>query len=100
MMQKSLNEITAEDLAQIKRLAGLAFTPREVAIMLELDVEGMVMYCEFEDCDVYRAFHGGRLQREIDLREKIIKLAESGSSPAQTMLLGILRDSKIKMMDR
>lgn len=99
-MQKSLNDITAEDLVEIRRLAGLAFTPREVAMMLELEVEGMVMYCEFEDCDIYRAFHGGRLQREIDLREKIIKLAESGSSPAQTMLLSILQQSKIKMMDR
>lgn len=99
-MQKSLHELTAADLDEIKRLAGLVFVPREIAIMLELDEDDFVIECELKGTLVFRAFHGGRLQRMISLREKIIKLAESGSSPAQTMLYGIIKETTAKMMDK
>ena len=99
-MPKYLSEITPDDLVQITRLGNLGFTPREVAIMLELDIQAVIYACEDDSNDVYKAFHGGRLQREVDLNEKIFKLADSGSSPAQTMALEILKKQQIKMMDR
>lgn len=100
MALKYLNDITDNDLAEIKKLAGLFFTPREIAIMLELDDDAFVTECDIRGSKVYNSFHGGRLNRVITLREKIIKLAESGSSPAQTQLIEILKESQVKMMDK
>ncbi len=99
-MQKSLNDITPEDLQQIEALAALFFTPKEIAVMLEIKQKEMAEAIDDEDNDVYRAFQGGRLQSEADLRKSIVKLAKSGSSPAQTMSLDLLTKSKIKMLDR
>ena len=90
-----------DTLKQITELAALFFTPREVAMMLELDIDLFVMECELSpDGKGYLAFHSGRLQSEVDLRKSIMKLAKSGSSPAQTMVLDILLKSKVKMIDK
>ncbi len=96
-MEESLSK---EILAEIKRLAGLFFTPREVAIALELDEEKFVIDCELKTSEAYKAFYGGRLQGMLDARGIIIKMAKSGSTPAQTLLMDIIVDSKIKMMDK
>ncbi len=97
----ALQSLTNEQLEEIKRLAELAFVPREIAVMVELDnIDHFVYQCEVSGTPEYRAFHGGRLQRQHDLREKIFKLADSGSSPAQTMAMNILQESELKTIDR
>lgn len=93
------NCLTKEILTEVKRLSGLLFTPKEVAIMLELDVQEFVMDCLDEKTEAFKAFHGGWMEREIILREKIFKLADSGSSPAQTMAMDILKKSKVKLTE-
>ena len=88
-------------LIQITELAALFFTPREVAMMLEIDIDQFVMECDLTpNGKGYIAFHSGRLQSEVDIRKSILKLAKSGSSPAQTMVLDILQKSKVKMIDK
>jgi hypothetical protein len=99
-MQKSLLELTMEDLALIEELASYFFTPREIAIMVEINPDEAVIKAEAEGNKFYDAFQKGRLQSEMDLRKSIIKLAKSGSSPAQTMSLDLFTKSKIKMLDR
>ncbi len=99
-MLKSLNDIHESILNEIKELAGLFFTPKEIALMTEID-ESFFMDCiSKEDNVIYRNFQSGRLTSEMELRKCIIKLAKSGSSPAQTMSMDILNSSKIKMLDR
>lgn len=101
-MQKYLCSLSEEELKQITDLAALFFTPREIALMMELHQEDFVSSCEAPNFypKVYNAFHSGRLQSEVDLRTRIIKLAKSGSSPAQTMALDLLNKSKLKLIDR
>jgi hypothetical protein len=99
-MQKSLNDITSEDLLLIEELASYFFTPREVAVMVEADPNHFIAALEDEQCSIYQAFQKGRLQSEMELRKSIIKLARAGSSPAQTMSLDLLNKSKIKILDR
>lgn len=100
-MEKFLNEPEKELYEDIKRLSALFFTPREIAVMLEImPVHKFILECESENSKFYEAFYSGRLQSEMDLRTSVIKLAKSGSSPAQTMALEMLNKSKIKMMDR
>lgn len=87
-----------DELLEITRLAGLFFTPAEIALMLELD---STFYIDVTviGSNSYKAFNGGRLQGEVDLRTGIMKMAKAGSSPAQTMALEMLKASKIKLMD-
>ena len=99
-MLKFLNDITPEDLEEIKRLAGMFYTPREISVVTEADPFVFIEACEEEGTPVWQAFQAGRLLCETELRMSIIKLAKAGSSPAQTMALQMLRDSKIKMLDR
>jgi hypothetical protein len=99
-MLKSLVDPTPEILEEITRLAALFFTPREIAIMQELPADDFVRECACENSNYYTAFQSGRLQSEVDLRTSILKLAKSGSSPAQTMSLDMLNKSKGKMLDR
>ncbi|HYC29551.1 MAG TPA: hypothetical protein VEB42_12050 [Chitinophagaceae bacterium] len=107
-MQNCLADITEESLQEIKNLAALFFTPREIAVMQEINVTGFIACIDHPQPEklepgwqkVYNAFHAGRLQAEVDLRTSIIKLAKSGSSPAQTMALDLLNKSKLKMLDR
>jgi hypothetical protein len=99
-MLKSLTDITAEDLKEIERLAELFFTPKEIAIMLEVSTDDILSAIADENSEVYRSFYSGRLQSEVELRRSVVKLAKSGSSPAQTMALDLLNKSKVKMLDR
>jgi hypothetical protein len=99
-MLKSLNDITAEELAEVERLAGLFFSPREIAVMLELHLPEILEQLDSNEGNFYRAFQKGRLQNEVDLRKAIMQLARAGSSPAQTMAMDILNKSKAKMLDR
>ena len=96
-----MQQYSTELLKQISELSALFFTPREVAIMLELNVDDFIFECEFApDRNGYKAFHSGRLQSEVDLRKSIIKLAKSGSSPAQNLALDMLLKSRVKMIDK
>lgn len=99
-MLKSLTDISKEDIEQIEALAALFFTPREIALMLEIKVQDFFDELLDEESSIFRAFNVGRLQSEADLRKSIVKLAKSGSSPAQTMSLDLLYKSKAGMLDR
>jgi hypothetical protein len=94
-MPKSLNDITKEDLALVEDLASMFFTPREIAVMIEVNPNDAVTECSSEGNEFYNAFQKGRLQSEMELRKSIIKLAKSGSSPAQTMSLDLLNKSRV-----
>lgn len=93
-------ELTEQQLQQITDLAGLFFTPRQIAVIMELPAVVLITGAEIDSSPVYKAFWAGRLKEEFNIRTKIKKLAESGSSPAQTMMMDIINDSRIKMMDR
>lgn len=99
-MQKSLNDILPAEYEEIKNLAALFFTPREIAMMMSLPSGDFVFACEREGTPAYEAFQGGRLQSEVDHRTSVIKLAKSGSSPAQTMVNDLIAKSKIQMLNK
>lgn len=94
-----MNELTAEQLQQVKELAELFFTPRQVAQMLELPADAFVAECEITGSDIYRAFYSGRLQGEVDLRKAVLKMSKAGSTPAQAMAMDLLKSSTLKMLD-
>ena len=100
MPKFSHKDFTPEELALIEELASYFFTPREIAVMVELDPDEAVFLVSSEGNPFYTAFQKGRLQNEVNLRKAIIQLAKAGSSPAQTMSMDLLNKSKAKMLDR
>jgi hypothetical protein len=95
-MQKFLNKLTESDYEQIKTLAQLFFSEKEICIMLEIDIKEFEIALLDKESAAYKSFVGGSLQGEFELRQCISKLANSGSSPAQTAMLEIKRKSKFK----
>lgn len=94
-MLKSLND---DEVKQVEELAAVFFTPKEIAIIMQLNIIDVDEAMEDDEAAFYLAFQKGRLQSEYDLRKSIAKLAKSGSSPAQTMSMDMLNKSKLKML--
>lgn len=89
-----------ETLQEIRTLAGLFYTPKEVCMMLDLDKKTFAAGLINDDSEIYNAFYGGRLQADMKFREKVIALANLGSSPAQTLVAKLIESSQIKMNNR
>ena len=98
-MQRSLNDIKEEELAEIGKLAAVFYTPKQIALILELPVAEFVEACSEEGTVCFNAFFGGRLKSEYEVRAAVVQLAKAGSSPAQTMAMQLLNNSQMKMMD-
>lgn len=96
-MPKCLNELEAADFDQIKHLASLFFTIEEISIMLELDEEECVSEVKSKGSQLFNAFHGGRYEGEIKVREGIVTMAKAGSTPAQTLAMDLIKKSKQRM---
>lgn len=99
-MRKSLTDITTTDLEQVREFAALFFAPKDIALMVGIDNQTMLDEVEDEKSSLHQAFYTGRLKSEAELRKSIVKLAKSGSSPAQTMSLDLLMKSNVKMLGR
>jgi len=89
-----------ETIIEIRKLAGLFYTPKEVCMMLDIDRKIFNAALANEDSPIYNAYHGGRLEADIKFREKVIALANLGSSPAQTLVAKLIESSQIKMNNR
>jgi len=71
-------------LDDIERYGSTRLTIEQISIILEVDEKKLQK--EFDKKgDLYRAYQKGYLMTEIKIREQIILLAESGSTPAQNL---------------
>lgn len=83
-------------LEMTEELAGLFYTPKEIAIILEVDPEEFENMINSESGNVYKAYMRGYYKNDIELRKSITESALQGSSPAQSMLRDIQKLLKIK----
>jgi hypothetical protein len=90
--------LSEEQKKEITDLAAVFFTPKEIAVIMEWFYENVAEDMQDQESDFYKAYYKGRLQSEYDLRKSVVKLAKSGSSPAQTMAMDMLNKSKLKMI--
>lgn len=81
-------------LDNITNWASLYFTPKEICILEELDFEEFEIRFVAEADEVYKAYQKGALKAEAERRIKIKKLANDGSSQAQTLIEN-LRNNQI-----
>lgn len=92
--------LSDEQLNQVKELARHFFTPREIAIFLQMDIEDFLDAVANEKNPVFLHYQGGVLQTKYEVNKQVLQLASSGSSPAQLMVLGMMKETKMKEVDR
>jgi hypothetical protein len=82
------------DLAEVERIAAAGFTPRQVAFMLGISPTSFETMVKNEESDASIAYYKGLLTAELAVRESVMQLARSGSSPAQASSLKIFDETK------
>jgi len=93
----NLNE---DQLNEIEEMAGLFFSPEDIAVNLELEEEDTELFVTAVACKNTRNYQAGAylrgwLSAEITLRKAIQQSALNGSSPSQQMMLNYQKESRI-----
>ena len=92
--------LSDDEKTKIGELAGLFFSPKEVAIIMQLSVAEALKSFRTGSGDFYFSYMSSRLQQEALVRKSVIEFAKKGSSPAQTMALDLLNKSALKFNER
>lgn len=87
-------EINPEFLESIVKLAAAGFEPREVAFMLNVKPSEFIAAVHNEDSEISMAYFNGLYTSELSVRESILSLARSASSPAQTMATKLFDENR------
>lgn len=77
-------------------MAGLFFTPEEIAINIEVDPEDFSCLIKAQSGDAYKQYMAGRFTSDVELRKAVQQAALNGSTPAQQTMIGWLNSSKHK----
>ena len=89
--------MTKEQLEEVKQMAGLFFSIRDIADNLELDEESLEKISadmQLRRGEFFKAYRTGWLTSEIKLRKSIEQAAENGSNPAQQMMLNFQKSAQ------
>lgn len=78
----------------IKRLSAAGYTPEQTAFRLGLDKDDFNRRLSVGEDDWSVAYFTGFNSIELVIRESVFNLAASGSSPAQTLAVKILEDTR------
>jgi hypothetical protein len=99
MVKKSLNDITADDLNEIEKLAAALMVPKQIAAILGIDSSFFLSCLRFEGNDVHHRYFRGSLMQEYELKLATIKMAKAGSTPAQNKADDYLKDQKLGLYE-
>ena len=78
----------------VKRIAAAGYTPEQTAFRLGLDAEKFLQALMHEEDPLAIAYFQGLNSVELAVRESVYKLAIAGSSPAQTLAIKILDETR------
>ena len=88
-----------EQLEEVESMASLFMPVKDIIICLELNYneeQDFIDIIQFNHLHpLYKAYHTGRLNAEIELRTSIKMAALNGSNPAQNTMLNYNNQSKI-----
>jgi len=83
-------KLTAQQLKQAEEWAGLLYSPKEIAIIMELDMSAFESEFADESSAVHLAVMRGKLRSEGEIRKSIISLAKDGSASAQEQAMKLV----------
>ncbi len=87
--------LTTEQLDEVQEMAGLFFSPEDIADNLEVDADDFREEIESKTGKIYQAWRRGWLTAEVALRKSILQASNNGSNPAQQMMLNFQRESRL-----
>jgi hypothetical protein len=90
-------ELNETDLEEITRLAGCAYSPREIAAMMGIEATIFIKALNDEESAASIAYFSGLNSSEATVRESVMQLARNGSSPAQAMAMKLFDENKKNM---
>jgi hypothetical protein len=83
--------MTPEFLEEVQHKAGLLFPLPKLSIILEIPEPELRVAMDDPSNPLGQAIHKGRLLREAEIREAVIRLALQGSGPAQAEALRLIK---------
>lgn len=89
--------LTTEQLKEVESFASLAFSPRDIAVILCIPVDDFEQLFAIETSPIFLAFERGRLKALKDLRAAIYNTAISGSSPAQAEIIKLFKSQSTEI---
>lgn len=91
-----MNKYNPQLLLEAEQLAKVPGTTLlDISRILEINFMEVFEACKNPENELYKAIFKGQLQSELDLKEKIKKLSDSGSGPAQTLQVKMLAEAKV-----
>jgi hypothetical protein len=87
-----MKSFSQEEIAEIEKMAGLCFTPEQIAIVLQVDAEEFRAEYNNTNSQVYLHYQRGSLIHECEVRNSIYQLAKGGSSTAQQQYLALMKE--------
>lgn len=87
-------DFTEEQLTEIQNMAGLFFTPEEIAINIEVDPDDFANLIKSQSGEAYKRYMAGRFASDVELRKAVQQAAFNGSSPAQQTMISWLNSSQ------
>lgn len=91
--------LTDEQLEVLGEYASLLFSPREIALVLNLDFTEFIDEITNEKAQAYRVYNLAIIDTKKRLRAKNLKLAEQGSPVAQAVAEQYIADLKVAEND-
>ena len=85
---------TSDELQTIEDMAALFYSYKEIAIVLEVDVEEFKALMRLEEGNAYSRYQKGWITSDMSIRKSLLESAVNGSSPAQMMLMELNKENK------
>lgn len=89
-----MTQLSEEQKLKVEELAGLFFSPEDIAIVMQLNLDEF-NGPRFDMDDFNMPFQRGKLIKEAEFRTKVFALASAGSSAAQLIAKDIIDKSKL-----
>ena len=85
---------TADELQTIEDMAALFYSYKDIAIVLEVNVEEFKALMRLEEGNAYSRYQKGWITSDMSIRKSLLESAVNGSSPAQMMLMELNKENK------
>lgn len=91
-----MSQISDSDLQEIEAMAGLLVGPEEIALCMGIPKDEFIQAVGDQDNPISKAFYRGSMATEFKLRKNVFKLANQGSSPAQSLAMKMNDEFNLK----
>jgi len=87
-----MNIPTPDQLEMLERCGAALTKPKETSRLVGISLDVLSRALLNPDDLIYQAYFKGLENTRLELRERIIAIAKTGSSPAQTLTVSLMQD--------